>query len=187
MAAINIHGYSDRISVTAGERIKFMVSVENASRYRAEIVQLINGDADPAAPGPKEELIPSPVSGEYPGRYQPIHAGSHVLVDDGDNLLNVGIAITIHAFIMPATPAKGAQGIVTRWDPERGMGWALVIDEHSRLSLWIGDGAGQIVRAATSVPLMANVWYSAGASYDGAAGRMIVHLAPVVNAVNSLI
>src|SRR5271168_1415655 len=106
MAAINIHGYSDRISVTAGERIKFMVSVENASRYRAEIVRLINGDANPAGPGPKEEIIASPANGEHPGRLQPTHSGSHIVVDDPNGLLNVGQSISIHAFIMPTTPAK---------------------------------------------------------------------------------
>lgn len=187
MAAISIHGYSDQISVIAGDRIRFMVSVENASRYRAEIVQLINGDADPAGPGPKEEVIASPANGEYPGRFQPIHAGSHVLVEDSDGLLNVGTAITIHAFIMPTTPAKATQGIVARWDPERRRGWALVIDEQSRLALWIGDGAGRLLQAAAPTPLMANVWYSAGATYDRATGRAKVHLAPAVNSVNSLI
>ncbi len=123
MAAISIHGYSDQISVIAGDRIRFMVSVENASHYRAAIVQLINGDPDPAGPGSKEEVIASPANGEYPGRFQPIHAGSHVLVEDSDSLLNVGTAITIHAFIMPTTPAKGTQGIVARWDPERRRGY----------------------------------------------------------------
>jgi N,N-dimethylformamidase len=187
MAGIRIHGYSDRISVAAGDRIRFMVSVENAPRYRAELVRLINGDANPAGPGAKEESIASPVNGEYPGRYQPIHAGSHVLIDDSGNLLNAGVAITLHAFIMPTTPAKGAQGIVTRWDAERRMGWALAIDEHGRLALWIGDGAGHVMQAAATTPLLANVWYAAGASYDGGTGRTILHLAPVVNAVNSVI
>jgi N,N-dimethylformamidase len=185
MAKAHIHGYSDQISVRPGERIRFMVSVEGAARYRAEVVRLINGDANPAGPGPKEEVIATPANGEYPGRFQPTHAGSHVVVDNPGGLLNIGQSITVHAFITPTTPAKGAQGIVTRWDPERRMGWALVIDENGRLALWLGDGAGHLVQAAAPAPLAASVWYSAGASYDGASGRVIVHLAPVVNAVNS--
>jgi N,N-dimethylformamidase len=145
MAEIHIHGYSDQISVKAGQRIKFMVSVEGASRYRAAIVRLINGDTNPAGPGPKEEVTAALANGEYQGRLQPIHSGSHILVDDRDRLLNVGTAITVQAFIMPTTPAKGAQGLVTRWDSERRVGWALVIDEQSRLALRIGDGQGHLV------------------------------------------
>jgi N,N-dimethylformamidase len=185
MAAVHIHGYSDQISVQPGERIKFMVSVEGASRYHAEIVRLINGDRDPAGPGPKEEVIATAVTGDYPGRVQPIYSGSHIVVDDPGGLLDLGAAISVHAFIMPTTPAKGAQAIVSRWDPQRDAGWALVVDEQGRLALWIGDGRGGLVQAAPPATLVAGVWYSAGASYDSTAGRAIVHLAPVVNSVNS--
>ena len=80
---------------------------------------------------------------------------------------------------MPTTPAKGVQGIITRCDPERRMGWALMIDEQQRLALWLGDGAGHLVQTAAPERLKAGMWYSAGASYDGATGRTIVHLAPV--------
>ena len=48
------------------------------------------------------------------------------------------------------------------------MGWALVIDEQRRLALWLGDGAGHLVQTAAPEPLKAGLWYSAGASYDGA-------------------
>ncbi|HZO81859.1 MAG TPA: N,N-dimethylformamidase beta subunit family domain-containing protein [Candidatus Binataceae bacterium] len=185
MAETSIHGYSDRISVAPGERIRFMVSVEGAARYRADIVRLIHGDANPAGPGFKEEVVETAVSGDHPGRTQPIRAGSHVLIDDPGGLLNVGNSITVHTFIMPTTPAKGVQGVVTRCDPERRMGWALLIDGQGRLALWLGDGAGRLVQVAATTPLMAGIWYSAGASYDGATGRAIVHLAPVVNSYNS--
>jgi N,N-dimethylformamidase len=187
MATARIHGYSDQISVRPGERIRFMVSVEGAERYRAEIVRLINGDANPAGPGPKEETVASRVSGEYPGRLQPTYAGSHIVVDDPGGLLDVGQSISVHAFILASTPSKGVQGIITRCDPERRSGWALVIDERRRLALWLGDGAGHLVQTAAPEPLTAGVWYSAGASYNGATGRTIVHLTPVINAVNSLV
>ena len=187
MAKTHIHGYSDQISVRPGERIRFMVSVEGADRYQAEIVRLIHGDANPEGPGPKEEKIDAPVNGSHAGRFQPTYAGSHVVVEDPGNLLNLGQSISVHAFIMPTTPAKGVQGIVTRCDPERRMGWALVIDEQQRLALWLGDGEGRLVQVAAPQRLMAGIWYSAGACYDGAAARAVVHLAPVVNPVNSVV
>ena len=80
MAAIHIHGYSDQISVQSGERIKFMISLEGSSTYRAEIVRLINGDQNPSGPGAKEEMIATSVSGEYHGggwATLPAPSGSH--------------------------------------------------------------------------------------------------------------
>jgi N,N-dimethylformamidase len=182
-----IHGYSDRISVAPGEQIRFMISLEGAERYRADVVRLIRGDANPEGPGFKEEIIETAVNGDYCGRFQPIYAGSHVLVDDAQGRLGSVNALAVHAFIMPTTPAKGAQGIVTRWDAARSSGWALVIDAHAHVALWFGDGNGQVLRAAAPVSLVANVWYSVAGSYDGAAGRACIHVAPVVNSVNSLL
>src|SRR5208282_900168 len=162
MAKTHIYGYSDQISVEPGERIRFMVSVEGASRYRAEIVRLINGDANPAGPGPKEHPIETAATGEYSGRSQPVYAGSHILIDDPDGLLNLGTAISLHAFIMPTTPGKGAQGIMTRCARDLGQGWALLIDESGRLTFSAGDGDGHLIKAIALAPLMAGVWYSAG-------------------------
>jgi N,N-dimethylformamidase len=63
MATVHINGYADKISVTAGERIRFMVSLGGGTRYHAEIVRLINGNADPAGPGAREEQIATSVNG----------------------------------------------------------------------------------------------------------------------------
>ncbi|MGH8013881.1 MAG: N,N-dimethylformamidase beta subunit family domain-containing protein, partial [Candidatus Binataceae bacterium] len=183
----NIHGYSDKISVASGERIRFMVSVEDADRYRAEIVRLIHGDANPDGPGFKDELIHASASGEYPGRFQPVRAGSHIVIEDPGALLDINDALTVHAFVKPTTPAKGLQGIVTRWDAQRRTGWALMIDDQRRPALWLGDGAGHLLQFAAPVALLADVWYAAGASYDGARGSVIIRLEPVINSVNSLI
>ena len=62
-----IAGYSNEISVAPGERIRFMVSCEpGIDRYQADIVRLYSGDRQPGGPGYRDELLPSPVSGEYP-------------------------------------------------------------------------------------------------------------------------
>jgi N,N-dimethylformamidase len=187
MPTTHIHGYSDHISVKAGDRVKFMVSVEGAESYHAEIVRLINGDANPKGPGPKEEAIATNVTGEYPGRYQPIHAGSHILVDDPGALLNLNDAISLHAFVMPTTPTKGVQGIVTRCDRKRGSGWALTIDDSGRLTFSLGDNSSHSIKVTSPAALMAGVWYSVGASYDRATGRALIHLKTVVNSVNSIV
>src|SRR5436190_23892628 len=100
MATTHIHGYSDQICVKAGDRIRFMVSVEGAQQYTAEIVRFINGDSNPAGPGPKEEPISTSVSGQYPARFQPIYPGSHIVVEDREGLLDPGTAISVPALIM---------------------------------------------------------------------------------------
>jgi N,N-dimethylformamidase len=140
---IHITGYSDKISVTPGERIRFMVSVEAADNYHAEVVRLINGNPDPAGPGAKEERIITPLDGNYEGRLQAIYAGSHIVIDDREGLLNLDSAISVHSFIMPTTPTKGLQGIASRWNPGYRKGWALLIDESGRLTFTAGDGMGK--------------------------------------------
>jgi N,N-dimethylformamidase len=72
---MEVVGYSDRLSVAPGETIRFMVSCELPT-YRADIVRLIHGDENPRGPGFKEELIPTAVSSEYPGRKQELYNGS---------------------------------------------------------------------------------------------------------------
>src|SRR5215469_1911707 len=187
MTNIAIFGYSDRISVAAGQTIRFMISVKGAEYYSAKIVRLISGNADPNGPGFQEEVLTTSVDREYAGRFQPIHAGSHILVDDPHGLLNFASAISVHAFIMPTTATKGTQSIVARWDPKRRQGWAFLIDEQGRLALWLGDGEGRFVQCAAPLKLMSYVWFSAGASYDGATGRTVITLRPTLNSVNSLL
>lgn len=187
MSSVTIHGYSDRISVGPGEPIRFMVSAEGGEHYRADIVRLIRGDANPQGPRFKEEIVETVANGKYPARYQPVYSGSHVLIGDQAGMLNVDGAITLHAFIMPTTAGREVQGILTRWDPERRAGWAFVIDEQKRLALWLGDDNGHLIRIAAPAALVNNVWYSAGASYDSASGRAILDLRPIVNSVNCLI
>ncbi len=185
MRKATIHGYCDRPSAAPGERIRFHVSCEAPGPYRADIVRLINGDTNPAGPGFLEEEVDTAVNGEYEGRHQATYSGSYVEVDDGGALGGDG-AFAVHAFVQPSTPAKGAQGIVTRWDEATGTGWALVIDDAGRLAFRVGDGSSTAEIAADRV-LLPWVWFSVSASYDPATGRVRVTQEPVVNSVNSLL
>ena len=133
-----IVGYADRLSVQPGETIRFMVSSELPS-YRADIVRLIHGDANPNGPGFKETLIQTPASGDYPGRRQELPFGSYVLVPDAPALRLDG-SFTITAWIAPTTPgvsfgARAAQGIVTKWSAGAAGGYGVFIDEEGRLAL----------------------------------------------------
>jgi hypothetical protein len=50
-------GYVDRFSARTGERIAVKVSSRLAEPYRADLVQIIHGDANPAGPGLKFEEV----------------------------------------------------------------------------------------------------------------------------------
>jgi len=181
----NIHGYSDRPSVAPGETIRFFVSASEPGSYRADVVRLVNGDTNPAGPGFKEMPVETSLSGEYPGRFQPIHPGSHVVVDDRGRL-HPGGAFALHAYVYPTTPAKGRQGLITRWSGPRKAGYALVLDAEGP-ALLLGDGKGRVAVVASGKPLLPSVWYSIAAGFDPAAGRAWVAQTPVVNSVNSLL
>jgi N,N-dimethylformamidase len=48
---LKIIGYGDKLSIAPGETIRFMVSAYDGQPYRARIVRLIHGDANPEGPG----------------------------------------------------------------------------------------------------------------------------------------
>src|SRR5581483_1683135 len=185
MAAASIHGYSDQISARPGDRVRVMVSCEGTERYRADLVRLIHGDTNPAGPGYKEEVIASGISGEYPARHLAVWSGSHVLISDPAGRLDLPEAFTLFAFIWPTTPGRGEQGVLTRWWADRQAGYALAIDAEGRLALWLGDEQGRAARLAAAQPLLPEVWYAVGATFDAASGRASLFQQPVVNRTNS--
>ena len=119
----------------------------------ADIVRLIHGDVNPSGPGYKEEVVETSVNKEYPGRIQPLRAGSYVMVPDNPALRLSG-SFTLQAWIAATTPQKGVQGIISKWSEDERLGYALVVDDDGSLGLRIGD-KGQVARARTGTPLRA--------------------------------
>ena len=174
---MKIVGYSDRLSVGPGERIRFMVSCERPT-YRADIVRLVHGDPNPLGPGFKEERVPTPIDGEYAGREQVIRTGSRAVVPHAP-VLHPLAGFTIQAWIYPTTPGKGVQGIVTKWSESQSAGYGLLIDDSGALSLWLGDGDGTVEKIGTGVPLHASRWYCVAGTFDAMARRATLHQLPV--------
>lgn len=183
MRSARVQGYTDRLSVAPGERIEFKISCDDAASYRADVVRLIHGDTNPAGPGYRERDVETAVSGDYPGRHQPIDAGSCVIVEGGDALALTG-AFTLHAFISPTTAAKAGQGIMGRFATATGTGYALTVD-GGRLTLLVGDGHGEPERATAESRLTDRCWYSVAATFDPQADVATLYCEPVVNSVNS--
>ena len=80
-------GYVDRFSGRPGERIAVKVSSRLAEPYRADLVRIIHGDANPAGPGLKFEEVEATFAGTYPSQFQPAHSGSYgIVAGQGDPL-----------------------------------------------------------------------------------------------------
>jgi N,N-dimethylformamidase beta subunit-like, C-terminal len=80
-SASTLLGYTDRLSVTAGDRQRFMISVEPAGTYGSQLVRLIQGEASPAGTV-DERVVESSLTGVREGSTQAIRPGSYLRVDD---------------------------------------------------------------------------------------------------------
>ncbi|RUV01919.1 hypothetical protein EOB36_11830 [Mesorhizobium sp. M6A.T.Cr.TU.017.01.1.1] len=95
-----IIGYADRDSVRPGEDIGFAVSCMKLDSFECEFVRLLGCDAGPEMPPFCPAVMAAPEAGRYPGREQPIRAGSYIEVKQSQRLANLG-PVTIFANIMP--------------------------------------------------------------------------------------
>jgi N,N-dimethylformamidase beta subunit-like, C-terminal/Concanavalin A-like lectin/glucanases superfamily len=201
---MGIVGYADHMTVQTGDAVKFMVS-SRAPRYRADIVRLIHGDANPKGPGVKETVIDTPANGEYVPKYQTLPLGSYVTVPDsaalrlsGSFTLTAWIAPTRHDPLAPGGGVPdGDQGILAKWSAGDHSGYGLFIENDGRLAVWLGGQGGQVekLRAQTalrpwvpSIPGTANAprpqhvttsWYFVAATYDAPSGKVALYQEPL--------
>jgi hypothetical protein len=175
---VKIVGYGDRFSVASGKTIRFMVSTADDRRYRAELLRIRHGDCNPQGPGFKAEPIASPFAGSYQGRRQEIRAGSYVRVPHHECCEQRG-GFTLAAMIWPTTPAKGAQGIICKWDEARHAGVRLEVGEDRGLAVTVADGRGGRSTIGTGKPMLARRWYLVAAIYDEPASLMALVQRPL--------
>ncbi len=174
-----IVGYSDKISATPGEAIKFMVSCTGAKSYRAEFVRIIHGDTNPAGPGYKEEKIKAPALAKtFPGRKQEIHAGSYVAIPDSPLFHDLS-SFSVSALIWPTTPDKGRQSLLSKWSERSKGGFQLVVDGNKGVAFVLGDGSGKTEEFGTGKALVGREWYFVGATYDAASKQVHVYQEPM--------
>jgi N,N-dimethylformamidase len=179
-------GYSDRLSVQPGQNIRFMVSSESPT-YRAEIVRVIYGDANPKGSHVKHEPVETPVSGEYRGRRQEFPRGSYAIVRGSAKSgsesggFDCAEGFTLQAWICPTTPGRGVQGILTHGSEAEGVGYGLFIDEDGGLALWLGNGAGKVEKVRVGKALTASQWYFVAGTYDARTGKVGLYQEPVTS------
>jgi N,N-dimethylformamidase len=186
MPKTRIHGYSDKISVKAGDTIRFMVSAEGTDQAQAQLVRLIHGDQHPDGPGFIEKECDATLNRAWPVRYQPVQNGSFLTAADPQNRLAPDGAFTLHTFLFPNAPGLGRQAIMGRWAEDAKAGYCLSIDEAGTLEFRVGDGA-RAAAVTTGKPLVGQVWYFVSASFDPSTGRATIRQDGVLNRYNSLL
>ena len=163
-----ILGYVDRLSVAPGDRLEIKLSCTDVERYRLDFVRIVCGDPDPRGPGLRLVPVESPAAGEYPGRFQPIDAGSCVRIDDTSGFPDGG-SFAVGAFIWPTAPAGRRQTVLGWWSEADGAGFALEIDEAGRLRLRLGAG-GRLSDVTSGCTLLERRWHFVAASFDDGTG-----------------
>lgn len=172
----SITGYSDKISVAAGETIAFKVSARPARPYRARLVRIIHGDMNPAGPGYKEEHIPSSIERDYDGREQRLHCGSFAWIDGNRHVARLR-SMTLQAIVWPTQPGGREQTIMCLWNPQTQQGVRLDINACGELEAVLVDGA-RTATLSSGKPLLAREWYSVALSIDAGQGTATLHQIP---------
>lgn len=177
-AWMRITAYADKWTVQQGEKIKFYVNCDGPSQYQAQLVQLINGNSDPAGPGAKELPTDCSANGTYSGRPQVINSGSYVVVPDRKPLRLT--SFTLQCWVRPTMPTKvagywkpGPQGLITKW--HEGQGYGLWLDDNGHPQLRIN---GQILTGVA--PLRDHSWHFLAATYDAETGRAVLYHEPQI-------
>lgn len=174
---IPLVGYTDRLSATPGESIAFKISGAADEPYRASLVRIRSGDPNPAGPGMQFEDMSSVFDRTLPSRVQQAWPGSYAVVGGAVSLSPL-TALTVVATIWPSLPSAGEQCVLSRWDGEAGVGFALLVTPRG-LALEIGRTAGPPLRLETGKMLRARAWYRVWAVIDPAARAVRVGQAPL--------
>ena len=175
---IRILGYADRISAAPGECIQVKVSCEGLDQYDADLVRVIHGDINPSGPGYRDAPVPLDLGGPFKGRYQPIHAGSFGVVN-AKPLFPAKSSLGLQAFVFQTLPGRGPQTILSRQDPQSGIGFRLYLDPEGAAALEVTAGGEKGGVVATGAPLIAERWYLISGSYDAASGALTVAQKPL--------
>ena len=167
--------YANRLSVRPGETIEFKVSSQSAEPYAARLVRVICADANPAGPGLREEAISAPLEKQYSSRKQAVHLGSYARVENAFDLGASG-KLTFVATIWPTTPGSGRrQGIMSAYDPNVRVGFALAIGEDGSVEALLGA-----TRVKTRVPCVPRAWMLVWATFDSQSRTLKVGQAPLM-------
>ncbi len=165
---MEVLGYTDKLSVRAGETVEFKVSCRQTS-YEVRFVRLRHGFVGGGGPGFRAEPCPTTADGVYPGRVQSIRPGSYVVVDDQGTVGTLE-AFTLTAWVYPTAVGPEPSGILAQWEGDGKPGVRLVLEPDGCVALHIASGASHdVVRVEQA--LARSTWSFVAASYDGRTGH----------------
>ena len=188
LAVEGIHVYTDRVSVAAGDMIRFHVS--SSHPFELQVCRL-GTDVDSPA---RDELLHT--FGPSTAAVQPIHPGSYLNVDKLLDSAAVLPALSLEVWIR-RWRTIGRQAIISQFDRPRACGFGLFVNEDGSLSFYLGDG-GAFVESNihTTAPnqlrmevnpqglkhfpdntpssVLANQWHHVIARFDGASKQIWV-------------
>jgi N,N-dimethylformamidase len=166
---MTIVGYTDRLSVRAGESIDFKIS-SDGGQYSAQIIKLIHGDEDVQGPGYKAIDVPAAVNGMYQGLHYAVPNGSYVVVEDDAALRGVR-SFTLAAWILPTAVERGVQAIIGTFGP-RGAGYGLFVGADRRIELRLGDTRSGVDSTACTTATPEGLWQFVAASVNRERGTV---------------
>jgi len=167
---MDVVGYTDRLSVEPGQKIKFMVSCSEPT-YQMDIVRLIHGDENPKGPGFKSQLVKN-TNRRMKGEAQPFRRGSYIVVKPSPPLRTLK-SVTVQAWVCPTLPGKRHQVVFSRaGGDDLDSALTLQIDRDGMLEFLVGSPGKAQQKVGGKSRLQAFSWYFVAASYDGQKGAI---------------
>ncbi len=135
MAVEGVHAYTDRVSVAAGELVRFYVS--SSFPYELQICRL-GTDVD----GPSRDHVLHSF-GTVPAAVQPIHPGSYLIAEKPLDPRTPLSALTLEIWVR-RWRTIGRQAIISQLDEPDRCGLGLFVEEDGSLGFYLGDGGADV-------------------------------------------
>ena len=179
---LRLFGYTGDWTYRPGDAVHLHVSSEEAMTYRASIVRLRQGDPRPHGPGYRETHVAD--LGTFEAVPQSTYTGSFVRVAPSARAVP-GPVFTIGCWAWPSAPASNRRrGVVSRRDPDGGVGFSLHVNADRTVGIWLSDGSAEW-EAASETPLQWRNWTFVSAAVDTLAGSVRLSQLPAKDWLSS--
>ncbi len=166
-------GYRDRLSVRAGDTVRFMVSSFDARPFQADLVRIHSGNTVAPYAGLDLEFVAAPFAGEHAGVAQVVQCGSCGFVEDERPIVSAGGSFSLVCAVQPWTAARGASALIAFGDADTGGQLVLGADAQGRLTLrCLGPDGSELAAHHLSQPLPLRRWSVVGVSFDAGSRRL---------------
>ncbi|MER8860001.1 LamG domain-containing protein [Mesorhizobium sp. M0757] len=174
-----ILAYANRDSVKPGEDIAFSVSCVGIGSFDCDFVRLLGCDAGPEMPPFEPTVMAAPETGRYPGREQPIHAGSYIEIEMSQPLAEFG-PVTVCANVMPTLIAGQSRCVISTLTAGGRGGVCLQLEADGCLTAILGDPDGPRSYSLNQ-PLSLWRWSFVAFSYDPDRRQLLVVAYPLAS------